>query len=48
MGGLTLQIVIGGSVFFTEDVYLDLAITEDLIVETAPDVGFILALVAKF
>ena len=48
MGNTTLQIVIGGSVFFTEDVYLDLAVTEDLIVETAPDVGFILALVAKF
>jgi len=48
MGDPTLQIVIGGSLLFTEDVYLDLAITEDLIVETAPDVGFILALVAKF
>jgi hypothetical protein len=48
MGNTTLQIVIGGSVFFTENVYMDLAITEDLIVETAPDVGFILALVAKF
>jgi hypothetical protein len=48
MGDPTLQVVIGGSLLFTEDVYLDLAITEDLIVETAPDVGFILALVAKF
>jgi hypothetical protein len=48
MGDPALQIVIGGSILFTEDVYLDLAITEDLIVETAPDVGFILALVAKF
>jgi len=48
MGDPTLQIVIGGSLLFTEDVYLDLAIAEDLIVETAPDVGFILALVAKF
>jgi hypothetical protein len=48
IGDPTLQIVIGGSFLFTEDVYLDLAITEDLIVETAPDVGFILALVAKF
>ncbi len=48
MGDPSLQIVIGGSIFFTEDVYLDLAITEDIIVETAPDVGFILALVAKF
>ena len=48
MGDPSLQIVIGGSLLFTEDVYLDLAITEDIIVETAPDVGFILALVAKF
>jgi hypothetical protein len=48
LGDPTLQIAIGGSLLFTEDVYLDLAITEDLIVETAPDVGFILALVAKF
>ena len=48
MGDPTLQIVIGGSFIFTEDVYLDLAITEDIIVETAPDVGFILALVTKF
>jgi hypothetical protein len=48
MGDPSLQIVIGCSLLFTEDVYLDLAITEDIIVETAPDVGFILALVAKF
>ena len=48
MGDPSLQLVIGGSLLFTEDVYLDLAITEDIIVETAPDVGFILALVAKF
>jgi len=48
MGDPSLQIVIGGSLLFTEDIYLDLAITEDIIVETAPDVGFILALVAKF
>ncbi len=48
MGDPSLQIVIGGSLLFTEDVYLDLAITEDIIVETAPDIGFILALVAKF
>ena len=48
MGDPSLQLVFGGSLLFTEDVYLDLAITEDIIVETAPDVGFILALVAKF
>ena len=48
MGDPSLQIVFGGSLLFTEDIYLDLAITEDIIVETAPDVGFILALVAKF
>jgi len=48
MGDPALQLVMGGSLTFTEDVYLDIAVAEDIYTSTAADVAFQLALVLDF
>ena len=48
MGDPALQLVMGGSLTFTEDVYLDIAVAEDIKTSTAADVAFQLALVLDF
>ncbi len=44
----SIQLTIGGTLAFTERVSLDLGVTEDLIVQTSPDVVFHLALTGRF
>ena len=48
MGDPALQLVMGGSLFFTPAVYLDISVAEDINTSTAADVAFQLALVATF
>jgi len=48
MGDPSLQLVMGGSLNFTDDVYLDIAVAEDINTSTAPDVAFQLGLVLTF
>lgn len=48
MGDTAFQLVMGGSLTFTDDVYLDIAVAEDINTSTAADVAFQLALVATF
>jgi len=48
LGDPAFQIVMGGSLTFTGDVYLDLSIAEDINTATAVDVAFQLALVMAF
>ena len=48
MGDPAFQLVIGGSLTFTDDVYLDISVAEDINPSTAADVAFQLALVATF
>jgi hypothetical protein len=43
-----LQLILGGRWALGPDVLLDVAVTEDVRVETAPDVGFLLGLTARF
>jgi len=45
MGDSAFQLVMGGSLAFTEDVYLDISVAEDIKTSTAADVAFQLALV---
>ncbi len=44
----SVQLTIGGTLAFTDKLALDLGVSEDVIVKTAPDVVFHLALRAKF
>ncbi len=48
MGDPAFQLVMGGSLTFTDDVYLDIAVAEDINTSTAPDVAFQLGLVLGF
>jgi len=48
MGDPAFQLVMGGSLTFTDDLYLDISVAEDISTSTAPDVAFQLALVATF
>ena len=48
MGDPAFQIIMGGSLTFTDDVYLDISIAEDINTATAVDVAFQLALVVTF
>jgi len=48
MGDPGLQLVIGGSLTFTDDAYLDISIAEDINISTAADVAFQLALVVTY
>jgi len=48
MGDPAFQLVMGGSLTFTDDVYLDIAVAEDISTSTAADVAFQLALVTTF
>jgi hypothetical protein len=48
MGDPALQLVIGGSLTFTDDAYLDISIAEDINTSTAADVAFQLALVVTY
>ena len=48
MGDPAFQLVMGGSLTFADDVYLDIAVTEDINTSTAPDVAFQLGLVLTF
>ena len=48
MGDPALQLVLGGSLTFTDAVYLDISVAEDINTSTAADVAFQLALVATF
>jgi hypothetical protein len=48
MGDPALQLVMGGSLTFTEDVYLDISVAEDVNTSTAADVAFQMALVVTF
>lgn len=48
MGDPALQLVIGGSLTFTDDAYLDISIAEDINIFTAADVAFQLALVVTY
>ena len=44
----SVQLTVGGTLAFTERISLDLGVTEDVIVKTAPDVVFHLALRGRF
>lgn len=44
----SVQLVSGGTIGFTEDTFLDLAVVEDVTVDTAPDVVFHFALRTRF
>lgn len=48
MGDPALQVVFGGSLFFTDAAYLDISIAEELKKSTAADVAFQLALVVTY
>ena len=48
MGNPAFQLVMGGSLTFTDEVYLDIAVAEDINTSTAADVAFQLALVLTF
>ena len=48
MGDPAFQLVMGGSITFSDDVYLDISVAEDIITSTAADVAFQLALVVTF
>ena len=48
MGDPAFQLVMGGSLTFSDDVYLDIAVAEDISPSTAADVAFQLALVLDF
>jgi len=48
LGGAAVQLVMGGSLTFTDSVYLDISVAEDIKTSTAADVAFQLALVATF
>jgi len=48
MGDPAFQLVMGGSLTFTDDIYLDIAVAEDIYTSTAADVAFQLALVLDF
>lgn len=48
MGDPAFQLAVGGSLTFTDDVYLDIAVAEDINTSTAPDVVFQLGLVLTF
>jgi len=48
LGDPALQLVIGGSLTFTDDAYLDISIAEDINTSTAADVAFQLALVVTY
>jgi hypothetical protein len=48
MGDPAVQLVMGGSLTFTDDVYLDISVAEDINTATAVDVAFQLGLVATF
>jgi len=48
MGDPALQLVMGGSLTFTDDVYLDISVAEDINTNTSADVAFQLALVVTF
>ena len=44
----SMQLVVGGTLGFSKNLSLDLAVSEDIIIETAPDVAFHLALRQRF
>jgi hypothetical protein len=48
LGDPALQLVIGGSLTFTDDAYLDISIAEDINTSTAADIAFQLALVVTY
>jgi len=48
MGDPAFQLVMGGSLTFTDDVYLDISVAEDINPSTAADVAFQMALVVTF
>lgn len=48
MGDPSLQLVMGGSLTFTDDAYLDISIAEDVNTTTAADVSFQLGLVVTY
>ncbi|MFC1837549.1 DUF3187 family protein [Thermodesulfobacteriota bacterium] len=48
IGESGLQVVIGGSLFMSDNAYIDLSIAEDLDISTAADVAFQLALVITY
>lgn len=48
MGDPAFQLVVGGSLTFTDNIYLDISVAEDINTSTAADVAFQLALVAAF
>jgi len=48
LGDPALQLVMGGSLTFSDDVYLDISVAEDISTSTAADVVFQLGLVVAF
>ena len=48
MGDTALQLVMGGSLIFSDNAYLDISIAEDINTCTAADVAFQLALVVTY
>lgn len=48
LGGSSAQLLMGGTVGLTENTALDIVVSEDIVVETAPDVLFQLALRSQF
>jgi hypothetical protein len=48
MGDPALQLVMGGSLIFSDDAYLDISIAEDIYISTAADVAFQLAFVVTY
>ncbi len=48
LGGHSLQLVLGGSIYFTKTLKLDLGLAEDLIIDASPDVVFHVDFSAEF
>ncbi|MCX5907211.1 MAG: DUF3187 family protein [Deltaproteobacteria bacterium] len=44
----SIQLLTGGTIFFSKNVNLDIAVSEDVIVKTSPDAVFHFALNYKF
>jgi hypothetical protein len=44
----SMQVVMGGSLHFSDSTVLDIGVSEDLVVKTAPDVVFHIALRYRF
>jgi len=48
LSSASIQLLLGGTIAFTDNVSLDLGVSEDVIVNTSPDVAFHFALRSRF